>query len=260
MGKRGRPPVVSDDAVVAAIREILAAAPEESFYGEGYRKIWARLRMKGVVADKDRVRRLMGEHDLLAPTRTGKPRGPRAHDGSIIPLMPNVMWGTDATAAWTSEQGQVTVFAVMDHHTGECLGIHAAKYGNRHEALEPIRQAVKSVYGGYDYQVTAGLLVRHDHGSQYMSKDFQKELRFLGAVSSPSFVRCPEGNGVIERFFRTLKEQLLWQHHWKNEEELREALLTFKARYNANWILQRHGYRTPNQVREAWNQQLAMAA
>ena len=34
----------------------------------------------------------------------------------------------------------------------------------------------------------------------------------------------------------------------------------FKARYNANWILQRHGYRTPNQVREAWNQQLEVAA
>lgn len=260
MSKRGRQPVVSDDTVVAAIREILADAPTESFYGEGYRKVWARLRMRGVVADKDRVRRLMGQHDLLAPTRTGKPRGPRVHDGSIIPLMPDIMWGTDATSAWTSEQGQVTVFAVMDHHTGECLGIHAAKYGSRHEALEPIRQAVKSVYGGYDYQITAGLLVRHDHGSQYMSKDFQKELRFLGAVSSPSFVRCPEGNGVIERFFRTLKEQLLWQHQWRNEDELRDALSTFKTRYNANWILQRHGYRTPNQVREAWNQQLEVAA
>ena len=33
---------------------------------------------------------------------------------------------------------------------------------------------------------------RHDHGSQYMSDDFQAEIAFLGMESSPSFVRQPE--------------------------------------------------------------------
>ena len=40
-----------------------------------------------------------------------------------------------------------------------------------------------------------------------MSDDFQNEIRFLGIVSSPAFVREPEGNGCIERFFKTLREQ-----------------------------------------------------
>jgi hypothetical protein len=55
-----------------------------------------------------------------------------------------------------------------------------------------------------------GLKVRHDHGSQYMSDHFQKEIAFLGIESSPAFVRAPEGNGCAERFIRTLKENLLW--------------------------------------------------
>ena len=38
-----------------------------------------------------------------------------------------------------------------------------------------------------------------------MSDDFQNEVRFLGIGSSPCFVREPEGNGGIERFFQTLK-------------------------------------------------------
>ena len=252
--------MVSDEVLEAAIRDVLSRAPEESFYGEGYRKVWARLRMRGIRADKERVRRLMGEHGLLAPSRPGKPRGPRAHDGTIIPIAPNVMWGTDATAAWTQRQGQVTVFATVDHYTGECLGIHAAKHGSRHEALEVIRQAVKRVYGTYDRQVATGLLLRHDHGSQFMSHDYQQELRFLGIESSPSFVRSPEGNGVIERFFRTLKEQLLWLHDFSDEDDLRAALYAFRDRYNANWILRRHGYRTPNQVRGEWNRELKMAS
>ena len=252
--------MLSDQELVKAIRQLLATAPAESFHGEGYRKVWARLRHRGMRADKERIRRLMGAHDLLAPTRSGKPRGPRAHEGTIIPIAPNVMWGTDATAAWTLRQGQVTVFAALDHHSGECLGIHAAKYGTRHEALEPVRQAVKRVYGEYDAGVASGLLLRHDHGSQYVSHDFQAELRFLGIESSPSYVRSPEGNGVVERFFRTLKEQLLWQWYYDDEDELREALYAFRDRYNANWILQRHGYRTPQQVREEWSRKQKIAS
>ncbi len=257
---RGRRPLVSDADLLRVIRQVLAGASLASFPGEGYRKVWARLRHRGVRADKERIRQLMGHHQLLAPVRGGPPKGPRVHHGSIIPIAPNLMWGTDATATWTLKQGQVTVFAVLEHFTSECLGIHAAKYGSRHEALEPIRQAVKRVFGAYEANVADGVLVRHDHGSQYVSHDFQAELAFLGLQSSPSFVRSPEGNGVSERFFRTLKEQLLWLQDYDDEETLRAALYEFRDRYNTNWILQRHAYRTPQQVRQEWNRKATMAS
>mgnify|MGYP001596569267 CR=1 FL=1 len=82
-----------------------------------------------------------------------------------------------------------------------------------------------------------------------MSDDFQGELAFLGIESSPSFVRAPEGNGCAERFIRTLKENLLWVRTFEMAEELRLALLEFKRRHNENWLIERHGYRTPSQVR-----------
>ena len=71
-----------DAALVEAIRTVLAASP---FHGEGHRKVWARLRFAGVRTSRRRVLRLMREHALLAPARAGAPRGPRAHDGTIIP-------------------------------------------------------------------------------------------------------------------------------------------------------------------------------
>ena len=70
--------------------------------------------------------------------------------------------------------------------------------------------------------------MRHDHGSVYLSADFRKELAFLGMTPSPAFVRQPEGTGCIERFFRTLKERLLWVHPFGNVEELRQGLLAFR--------------------------------
>ena len=51
------------------------------------------------------------------------------------------------------------------------------------------------------------LRLRHDHGSNYLADPiFSQEVAFFRIQSSPSFVREPEGNGVAERFIRTLKE------------------------------------------------------
>ena len=93
-----------------------------------------------------------------------------------------------------------------------------------------------------------------------MSDDFQKEIRFLGIESSPAFVRQPEGNGCIERFFRTLKEQLLWIRRFRDLGELRAALFDFSDRYNQNWILERLNYRTPVQARREISLERKLAA
>jgi hypothetical protein len=50
---------------------------------------------------------------------------------------------------------------------------------------------VRQHFGGFAKAVARGLAVRHDHGSQYMSDHFQKEIAFLGIESSPAFVRAP---------------------------------------------------------------------
>ena len=117
------------------------------------------------------------QHDLLAPTRVGAPRGPRNHDGTIIPEAADTMWGTDLTTTITGE-GQVAVFVAVDHYSAECVGIHAARRATRFEALEPIRQGVRRCFGGFAQGIGRGLAMRHDHGSQYMSDAFQQELAF----------------------------------------------------------------------------------
>jgi transposase InsO family protein len=193
----------------------------------------------------------MGEAGLLAPTRLGHPHGPAAHDGTIIPDRPDAMWGTDATSALTAE-GSATIFIAVDHFTAECVGIHAARHGTRFEALEPLRQGIRQHFGSYRQGIAPGLALRHDHGSQFLSHAYQAELRFLGIRSSPAFVREPEGNGCAERFIRTLKEQLLWIEPFATVEDLRLALVAFKDRYNREWLIERHGHRSPAAVRASY--------
>lgn len=235
----------SDAEIVAMIRQAMEASP---FHGEGYRKFHARLRMSGVRVSAVRILRIMRENQLLACQRSPR-RKKRTHEGTIIPMGPDLVWGTDMTQTVTVNEGRACIFAVVDHYTWECLGIHAAPRGDRFEALEPLRQAVSRTCGAYQKSAATGLTLRHDNGSQYLSETFQKEVKFLGMESSPSFVREPQGNGSAERFFRHLKEQLLWVQHFQTIEELRQALQDFKERHNQKWLVGRLGYRTPSQVR-----------
>jgi putative transposase len=254
--RRGPTGAMTDAALTVAIRDILAASP---FHGEGHRKVWARLRHAGTRTSLRRVLRLMRENDLLAPTRVGSARGPHAHDGTIIPETVDTMWGTDLTATLTGE-GQAAVFVAVDHGSAECVGIHAHARATRFEALEPIRQGVRRHFGGFAAAAARGLKLRHDHGSQYMSDHFQKEIAFLGIESSAAFVRAPEGNGCAERFIRTLKENLLWVRTFETIEELRQALLAFREMYNTNWLIERHGFISPAAFRQKQLQAAAKAA
>jgi transposase InsO family protein len=245
-----------DEALVAAIRKLLAASP---FHGEGHRKVWARLRFAGIRTSRRRVLRLMCAHALLAPSRVGRPHGPKAHDGTIRTERVDEMWGTDLTSTLTGE-GQASIFVTVDHCSTECVGVHAARRATRFEALEPLRQGVRACFGAFAEGVASGLELRHDHGSQFVADDYQRELAFLGIESSPAFVREPEGNGCVERFIRTLKENLLWVHRFDTIEDLRLALQRFKETYNRAWIVERHGYQTPAAIRAAQLAPLPAAA
>ena len=243
--RRGPLGACSDAELADHIRWHIAAA---GLHSEGYRKLWARLRFAGVRTSPRRVRRVMGENSLLAPHRVGRTET-KPHDGTIITDKVNEMWGTDMTQTITVGEGRAYVFVTVEHANSEVVGIHASHSANRFEALEPVRQGVNRCFGAIEPGVAHGLRLRHDHGSNYMSGDFQDEIECLGIEASPSFVREPEGNGVAERFIRTLKENLLWVRTFDTIEQLRAALVEFARHYNQTWLVARHGYRTPAQVR-----------
>jgi len=245
-GKRGPKPKVSDESLLEAIREDLAASP---FVGEGHRKVWARLKFgKGIRVSRKRVLRLMREHNLLSPYR--RPQGePNKHDGTIVTDAPNVMWATDATKVFTLEEGYGWIFVAVEHWNAECMGVHVCKKGDRMAALEPVAQGVQSQFGSVASGVARGLALRMDHGSQYTSDHFQNQIKAWGMAPSFAFLQEPETNGVAERFIRTLKEQAIYGRIFQNLEELRQAVAAFMARYNQQWRVEKNGFLTPHEMR-----------
>lgn len=97
---------MSDEGLVETVRPLLTDSP---FYGEGYRKLWARLRFAGIRTSRRRALRLMREHGLLAHQPAG------AHDGTITSGRIDLMWGNDLTSVMTGE-GQAAVFVAVNHY------------------------------------------------------------------------------------------------------------------------------------------------
>ncbi len=114
--------------------------------------------------------------------------------------------------------------------------------------------AVKTIFGHLGATAARGVALRHDHGSAFMAEHFQNQIRFWGRRSSYAFVGEPETNGVAERFFRTLTEQIVHGRIYQTIDEVRAAVRDFIVRYNAAWLIEKNGFRSPADARAAWNQ------
>jgi HTH-like domain len=95
----------SDAELAEHIRQHVAAS---RLYGEGYRKLWARLRFAGVRTRPRRVRRVMRENGLLAPQAESGPSAiPAPHPlGAGINCLRSakIDSSSSARASWGNQQ------------------------------------------------------------------------------------------------------------------------------------------------------------
>ena len=142
--RRGPVGPMPDQALLAAIRAVLAGSP---FHGEGHRKVWARLRRRSVHTSRKRVLRLTREAGLLAPTGRVRKRAQRLHEGAITVAVPDALWATDATEAWSGE-GRSAVFAIIDHASGEAWADAALRMDRFAAVQSAIRPSCEVVGSG----------------------------------------------------------------------------------------------------------------
>jgi hypothetical protein len=111
-----------------------------TFYGDGFRKVWTRLRLRGVGQAARRLRRRMREHGLSATNRP--PQLPaNGHDGRITTGRVTTTWSTDMPQAVLTSGGGPG--ARLRHGRPLQLRVHRAARRYRCQlvgALEPVRQ------------------------------------------------------------------------------------------------------------------------
>lgn len=89
-----------------------------------------------------------------------------------------------------------------------------------------------------------------DQGSQYTSKEFTEFCEDLGITQSMSKAGYPYDNAPMERYFNTLKKDLIYQHYYRTEKELYTAIEEFAyVQYNHVRPHSYNDYKTPYEVR-----------
>ena len=137
---------------------------------------------------------------------------------------------------------------MIDHASGEAWA-DAGLRMDRFAAADLLREVCAKRFGSVDAAVASGLALRYDGGPCFRSEHYQVEIDHLGIARSPAYHYEPETNGCAEKFIQTLKEQILWLERFATFEALRSGVREFAVTYNREWLLERHGYRTPTEAR-----------
>jgi putative transposase len=100
-------------------------------------------------------------------------------------------------------------------------------------------------------------VVRSDNGLIYQSRRFRSACRDYRLRQEFITPYTPEQNGIVERFFRSLKEECVWQHLFRDFGEARREITAWFRWYNTQRPHQALGYRSPTEWRAQQHTQVA---
>ena len=229
-----------EGSVEQAIVETAKANPTD-----GYRMVWALTRRKlGIAVNRKRVLRVMRRHGLLQRRRR-EPR--RCRPGFFRVERPAQLWHMDMTSVWVAEHGWCYLNAIIDCCTREIVGWALETRCRAVEAIAVIEQAVAQ-QGIPPGTLTLGT----DNGSAFTARKTRQVLSGLGVAHRRGGYRDPESQAFIESWFSKLKERCVWRHEFETLDQAREVIAAHIDHYHHR-PHQGLGYRTPNEVRQTWD-------
>jgi putative transposase len=100
-------------------------------------------------------------------------------------------------------------------------------------------------------------VLRSDNGLIFQSRRFRQACRDYRLQQEFITPYTPEQNGIIARFFRSFKEESVWQHMFQTFEEARRIIRDWLHWYNEGRLHSALGYRSPVQYRVQQSIQVA---
>ena len=158
----------------------------------------------------------------------------------------NQKWCTDFTYLLLTDGSKRYNCTIIDLHDRSVVASITDRNITADLAKRTLEKAIHS-QPGIDL---SKLLLHSDQGSQYTSKEFTEFCEELGITQSMSKAGYPYDNAPMERYFNTLKNDLIYQHYYHTEEELYTAIEEFAyVQYNHVRPHSYNNYKTPYEAR-----------
>lgn len=235
---------VIDEGLAERIRALIQEHP--TF---GYRRIWALLYFRdGVKVNRKKVQRIMQLKRWQCTQRQTTPR-PRVRQSRSQATRSNERWAMDVTHIDCGADGWGHLTVVIDCYDREVVGVEFALRGRAQEAERALEAACLRRFGMLRPEAETPV-IRSDNGLIFQSRRFREACRFYRLKQEYITPYTPEQNGLVERFFRSLKEECVWQHRFGSYEEARQVIGRWIRWYNGERPHQALRYLSPTQYRE----------
>jgi transposase InsO family protein len=242
---------LSDEALLVHIK--VAHAANKGEYG--WPRIWRELRANGVRVGKERIRRLMKQHDIKArgkrkfvvttDSKHNLPIAPNLLNRNFQPEQPNTAWAGDITYIQT-EEGWLYLAVVLDLYSRQVVGWSMQPHMQTSLVADALRMA------WFRRRPEPGLIFHSDRGSQYCSQAFQQILAEYGMQSSMSRKGNCWDNAPTESLWGSLKVGRLYGMRFEMRRQAMDEVIDWLTYYNYRRLHSTLGYISPMQFEQNW--------
>ncbi len=215
----------------------------------GYRRINEELRIMGIQASLERVRRRMSRLNLkgiqscqfkhTTNSRHSLPIMPNLLAQNFNVTHPNQTWIGDITYIKVKQQW-LYLAVVIDLYSRQVIGWSFGERINSQLVVNALKSAL------YKRAYPSSVIVHTDRGSQYCSRQYQQIIQSYGLRASMSGKGNCYDNAACESFFHTLKVEWIYQQTFENMDEARRMIFWFiEAYYNRKRRHSTLGYLSP---------------
>jgi putative transposase len=254
-GKR-RDREYDDQQLIVLIFEVHTAYP-----AYGALRVTRELQRLGVPVGRRVVARLMWENGICGRTRRKRRNltKPDAGAAAVPDLirrdftapMPGLKLTGDITC-FPNAEGWLYLATALDLCSRELIGYAIAPHMRASLAVDALTSACRT-------GIVAGNAIMHtDGGSQYHSKVYRHCLRRLEIRQSTSRTGSCLDGAAAESFFATLKTEI-GVDFWPDRASARRDIENWITAYNERRLHSSLDYRTPAEVRSAWQERMSMA-
>ena len=228
---------------------------ERSMKTYGSPRIHRELQDQGNRVGRHRVARIMRENAICGRVRrrfrktTNSDHGHNVADNLLRREFtvdsPNKVWAADLTYLWT-EQGWAFLAVILDLYSRRVVGWSLQNHMQTGLTLSALQMALGQ------REVSRELVHHSDRGTQYASAEYQRLLSKHGVTCSMSRRGDCWDNAVVESFFGTLKQELIYTRRWRTRRELKDAVHDYiELFYNRTRRHSTLGYVSPAKFEES---------
>jgi transposase InsO family protein len=216
-------------------------------------RIHAALRGEGRSVGRGRIERLMRLHGIRAAnsrrfrvvttdSNHAQPVAGNLLGQTFLATRPNQIWLAAITYI-PADEGWLYLAVVIDPFSGKVEGWAMRDHLRQELTIAALTMVIQRQRPG------RGLIRHSDRGSQYAAGAYRELLKANGVVASMSRKGNRRDNAPMERWFHTLKTELVYHTYYLGREAARRELFAYIEGYNTRQRLHHAlGHPTPEQT------------